>query len=55
MISIIVFLIVISFFLLNIYKITENNDTKLLTLKQEEEKEKKIYIFYYMTWFLFYL
>jgi len=41
MISIIVFLIVISFFLLNIYKITENNDTKLLTLKQEEEKEKK--------------
>jgi hypothetical protein len=41
MISTVVFLIVISFFILNIYKITENNDTKLLTLKQEEEKEKK--------------
>lgn len=40
-ISIIVFLIIISFFILNIYKIIENNGTKTLTLKQKEEKEKK--------------
>ena len=40
-ISIVIFLITISFFILNIYKLTENNDTLLITSIQEEEKEKK--------------
>jgi len=40
-ISIVIFLITISFFILNIYKLTEKNDTLLITSIQEEEKEKK--------------